>query len=65
MTEIRAEIRSLIDKYRTDANRATNLNEEDFTSALVVIINRETREVSEYAISKITSTSVRPVGNSE
>jgi hypothetical protein len=54
MEEIGAEIRSLISKYKIDSDLSTNLNVEDFTSALIVLINRERREVCEYATTRLS-----------
>lgn len=54
MNEIRAEIRSLIDKHKIDKDAPINLSEEDLTSALVVLINRERKEVTDFAVEKIS-----------
>lgn len=57
MNEIRAEIRSLIDKHKIDKDAPINLSEEDLTSALIVLINRERKEVAEFAVNKIKESS--------
>lgn len=54
MNEIRAEIRSLIDKHKIDKDAPINLSEEDLTSALIVLINRERKEVTDFAVEKIS-----------
>lgn len=53
MREIEAEILSLIEKHKIDQAAPLNLKEFSFVKDVVKIVERERREVSEYAVSKI------------
>lgn len=53
MQEIKEEIGALILKHKKETNLPLNLHEEAFTSALIEIVNRERREVSDFVVKKL------------